>query len=534
MNELAKETKLNTGEIGNSDTSSRQFVSENPRRHIMASPILNKLVKTKIVCTLGPASSSKEVLREMIKAGMDLVRLNFSHGKHEEHTALFNQIRSLGDEFDNQISIICDIQGPKIRTGIMEAPFQVNNGDKISVTAEKVVGTPKLIQISYANIVKDLDKGDTIFINDGIIKLVVEDKTETALNCVVQAGGMISNHKGCNIPKGNLSVEVVTPKDKRDLELIAKLNPEYVAASFIETAEDIKTVRSILKEYGNESIKIIAKIERPRALQKLDEIIEETDAIMVARGDLGVEIDTWEVPVRQKEMCRKCNAAGKPIIVATQMLESMTSSPRPTRAEANDVFNAVLDGADAVMLSGETSVGQYPVQAVTIMDNIVAVAEKSMPPRNLDSMNSQHVGMTETIATGAFVMSHMMNSKIKWPGKLIVVTGPPSGYVARMVSKYRPAYDIIAISDDLRTARELNLVWGVRSVFDSKLLSTPNMEERNAEAVRKALELKLIDKEDHVLVVARSLLGKHVGSTSCIYYVKEVLERSDTPFTSHN
>jgi len=493
-------------------------------------PKLARLVKTKIVCTLGPASSSKVVLKEMVHAGMDLVRLNFSHGKHEEHTELFNTCRSIGDELDHQLSIICDIQGPKIRTGQMEKPFQVHVGDKIGVTAKEVTGTPQLIQISYENIVKDLDKGDTIFINDGIIKLVVEGKNESQLNCVVQAAGMISNHKGCNIPKGNLSVEVVTPKDRKDLELIAKLNPEYVAASFVETAEDILHIRNILKGFGNENIKIIAKIERPRALTKLDEIIEVTDGIMVARGDLGVEIDTWEVPVRQKEMCRKCNAAGKPVIVATQMLESMTQSPRPTRAEANDVFNAVLDGADAVMLSGETSVGIYPVQAVSVMDNIVATAEKNLPPRSVDNFHSRHLGMTETIATGAFVMSHMMVDNMKWNGKIIVVTGPPSGYVARMVSKYRPAFDIIAIAEDLRTARELNLVWGVRSIFDGTLASMKNMEERNAEAVRKALELGLISLEDYVLVVARTCLGKHVGSTSAIYKVKEVLDPSAKPF----
>jgi len=344
----------------------------------------------------------------------------------------------------------------------------------------------------------------------------------------VQAAGMISNHKGCNIPKGNLSVEVVTPKDRKDLEFIAKLNPEYLAASFVETADDIKHIRGILKGFGNDQIKIIAKIERPRALEKLDEIIEETDGIMVARGDLGVEIDTWEVPVRQKEMCRKCNAAGKPVIVATQMLESMTQSPRPTRAEANDVFNAVLDGADAVMLSGESSVGQYPVQAVAVMDNIVAVAEKNLAERSPENFHSRHLGMTETMATGAFIMANMLAHKIHWSGKIIVVTTPPSGYVARMVSKYRPVYDIIAIAEDLRTARELNLLWGVRSVWDHKLASMPSMEERNAEAVRKALELKLISLEDHVLVVARSCLGKHVGSTSAIYHVKEVVERNES------
>jgi len=247
----------------------------------------------------------------------------------------------------------------------------VNNGDRIDVTPNAVNGTKELIQIKYETLLTDLHPGDTIFINDGIIKLVVEKKNEKSLTCIVEAGGMISNAKGCNIPSGHLSVNVITPKDREDLKFIATLNPEWVASSFIGKAADVEQVRAALKEFGNDQIKIISKIERPSALVHLDAIIEVTDAVMVARGDLGVEIDTWDVPVAQKEMCRKCNAAGKPVIVATQMLESMTTAPRPTRAEANDVFNAVLDGADAVMLSGETSVGKYPVDAVRIMDNIV-------------------------------------------------------------------------------------------------------------------------------------------------------------------
>jgi len=320
-------------------------------------------------------------------------------------------------------------------------------------------------------------------------------------------------------------LSVITPKDREDLKFIAALNPEYVASSFIGKAADVIQVRNTLKEFGNEHIKIISKIERPSALTLLDEIIEVSDAIMVARGDLGVEIDTWDVPIWQKEMCRKCNAAGKPVIVATQMLESMTSAPRPTRAEASDVFNAVLDGADAVMLSGESSVGKYPVEAVRCMDKIVETAEKHLPSRRPGEFCSKHVAMTETIALGTYEMA-ISFLRIGYTGKIIVVTGPPSGYVCRMVSKFRPPLDIISITDDQRTALELNMVWGVRSCFDESLKKITDFEERNAKAVLKALHEGFITKDDHVILVSRSLLGKHVGATSSIYHVKEVLERN--------
>jgi pyruvate kinase len=483
-----------------------------------------KVVKTKIVCTLGPASTSLDVLEQMVIAGMDIVRLNFSHGAHEDHKKLFDSIRALSAKHDHQLSIVCDIQGPKIRTGKMEAPFSVKKGDKIDVTPDPVTGNKDLIQIKYENMMQDLNTGDTIFINDGIIKLVVEkrDVEKKRLNCVVEAGGMISNHKGCNIPSGHLSVNVVTPKDREDLKFIASLNPEWVAASFIGCAEDVHKVRAVLKEFGNENIKIISKIERPSALTNLDEIIEVTDAVMVARGDLGVEIDTWDVPIAQKEMCRKCNIAGKPVIVATQMLESMTEAPRPTRAEANDVFNAVLDGADAVMLSGETSVGKYPIEAVRIMDKIVETAEKKIQNRNPKDFISKHVALTESIALGAHEITQNFE-KVAWTGKVIVITGPPSAYVGRMVSKFRGPLSIISITDDLRTALELNLVWGVRSVYDNALKGMKDTEMRNAAAILHVLKKGLIEEKDHVLVVSRSIFGKHVGAISAIYSVSEVL-----------
>jgi len=473
------------------------------------------------VCTLGPASARADVLEQMIRAGMDCVRLNFSHGTHEDHKKLFEMVKALSVKYQHQIAIMCDIQGPKIRTGKMLEPFNLHAGQKIEVTPHKIVGTPEAIQVKYETMLIDLNTDDIIFINDGIIKLRVLSKTDSALQCICEAGGLISNHKGCNIPSGNISLNVITPKDAEDLRLIAELNPEYVASSFIGTGDDVRRVRQMLADYGNTETKIISKVERPIALENIDAIIEESDAIMVARGDLGVEIDTWDVPSAQKMMCRKANAAGKPVIVATQMLESMTSSSRPTRAEANDVFNAVLDGADAVMLSGETAVGKYPIEAITVMDNIVAAAEKSLQTRRPSEYNSKRVGLTETISLAIYHMT-LNYDHLGWTGKCIVITGPPSGYVARMVSKFRPPIDIIAITEDIRTARELNLLWGVRSHFHEDLSTFDNIEDRNIAAIKRAMDLDLVGDDDHIMVASRSLKGKHTGSGVSFYTVTDL------------
>jgi len=481
---------------------------------------VKKLVKTKIVCTLGPASTSEEMLEKMIVAGMDIVRLNFSHGDHEDFRRTFNTVRRLSEKFNHQVSIICDIQGPKIRTGRMKEAFVVKPGDVIRVTPEKIVGTKERISIKYPTILKDLDPGELIFINDGIIRLRVTEKQPNDLVCVVESGGSISDHKGCNIPSGKISMEVVTEKDRKDLQFISGLGPEWVAASFIGTAEDVRKVKRTLAEFGNTDIKIISKIERPVALQNLDAIIKESDALMVARGDLGVEIPTQEVPIAQKTMVKKCNQEGKPVIVATQMLESMINSARPTRAEANDVFNAVLDGADAVMLSGETSVGKYPIEAVKVMDDIISAAEPYLPKRKPEEFDSSTLGMTETIGHSVYTLCKQF-SKMKYTGKIIVLAD--SGYTARMVSKYRPNLDIIAISPDLRTARELNLVWGIRTVHSDEGAGN-NVEERAVKSIKKAIALNLLNVDDHVVVVARTQLGKHVGSFTGILDVKKVLE----------
>jgi len=444
-------------------------------------------MKTKIVCTLGPASSSEAVLREMILAGMDMVRLNFSHGTHEEMKALFETVRRISSEFAEQVSIICDIQGPKIRTGKVKEPFNVDVGDHIDVTPDSVLGTPQCVQIKYTHMMEDLDVDDHIFINDGIIKLRVVQKKERTLACLVEAGGLISDHKGCNIPKGKLSLNIITEKDKKDLELIAKLDPEYVAASFIGNAEDVEKVRKCLHDFGNTKIKVVAKVERPGALESIDGIIAAADAIMVARGDLGVEIPTWKVPAAQKEIVRKCNKEGKPVIVATQMLESMTQSQRPTRAEASDVFNAVIDGADAVMLSGETSVGKYPVICVRTMDSIVGEAERFIIKRNPDDFDSSHPNNAELMGHGCFTIAKQFSSQ-GISGKCITIAN--TGYSTRMISKYRPNISILAFTSNLRTARELNVVWGVQSIYSPHIDQGHTIEEKTRHAVKLLTQTK--------------------------------------------
>ncbi|MHA2128432.1 MAG: pyruvate kinase, partial [Promethearchaeota archaeon] len=316
----------------------------------------------KVVSTIGPASSSKQMLKKLIEAGVDIFRLNFSHGTGEEKRELVERIRSVNE----YTGILADIQGPKIRVGKFkdEKSYSLNIGQEVTVFEKEILGDQDQFSVPLEGFLRSMKVGEVFFINDGIIKIRVRSKANDHIIGEVLAGGMISDRKGVNIPAGELKQRVPTEKDVKDLELIAELDPEYVAISFVSDGSDVLHVKRILENFGNDNIKLISKIERPIALDNFDEILEVSDGIMVARGDLGVEIDPDKVPLEQKEMIYKCNKEGKPVIVATQMLESMINAPIPTRAEANDVFNAVFDGSDAVMLSGETAVGKYPTNAV--------------------------------------------------------------------------------------------------------------------------------------------------------------------------
>ncbi|MFO8050945.1 MAG: pyruvate kinase [Thermoplasmatota archaeon] len=470
--------------------------------------------KTKIVCTMGPATDRDGVLRSLIEEGMDVARLNFSHGDNEAHRRTFRNIR----EISSETAILCDIRGPKIRTGAMVRPVRLNAGDTVRVTPEPVLGTEKIFTIDHPGLLSDLDEGDEIYLNDGIVKLRVTDRGDDHLVCTVRSGGIVSDRKGCNIPGAKLSIKIPTPDDKDDLEVIAELDPEYVAVSFVAAPEDIESVRSFLKECGNEDIRLIAKIERPSALKNLQGIIDVSDGIMVARGDLGVEIPPHEVPIWQKEMCRLCNKAGIPVIVATQMLESMVEHSRPTRAEASDVFNAVLDGADAVMLSSETSIGKHPMKALEFMKNIVRAAEGELPDRDPDYYDSDTRCVVETIGHACFTLVKEFNDR-GYPGKVLAVTD--TGHSARMISKYRPNRSILAITPNRRTAREMALVWGAAPLF-SDGIDKDDLEQRIMSSVKAVLDMGLVSPEEKVVVVSSSTILGDDGMITGVYDVDKV------------
>ncbi len=474
----------------------------------------------KIVSTLGPASSSKEMLKKLIDAGVDIFRLNFSHGSHDEKTELVKRIR----EVSEYVGILADIQGPKIRVGQFkdDKAYNLGIGQKVKVFEKEIQGDQTQFSIPLPGFLKSIKVGDNFFVNDGIIKIKVISKEEDHVIAEVLAGGTISNRKGVNIPTGELSQKVPTEKDKKDLEFIAKLDPEYVAISFVSGGDDVLHVKRILENFGNSKIKLISKIERPIALEKFDEILEVSDGIMVARGDLGVEIDPDKVPLWQKEMIYKSNREGKPIIVATQMLESMVTNPIPTRAEANDVYNAVMDGTDAVMLSAETAMGKYPIDAVHYMNQIAKTATENMQKRVPDEYDSDRLTHTQTLGHAIHSLASEME-ELNFRGKILVITR--KGYGAMMIAKYRPPLPIIAITPHKRTARELNLVWGVKAVqIENFDFFNMDAEEIIEQSVKHSVEKKLLDENEHVIILLVSRKFERRGNLVGLYYVGEIIE----------
>ncbi|MFX1426484.1 MAG: pyruvate kinase [Promethearchaeota archaeon] len=476
----------------------------------------------KIISTLGPASSSKQMLKKLIEAGVDIFRLNFSHGTHDEKRELVKRIRGI----DKYTGILADIQGPKIRVGLFKEDnaYSLNIGQEVKVFEKEIEGDQEQFSVPLEGFLKSMRIGNVFFVNDGIIKIKVTSKAEDHIVGEVLAGGMISNRKGVNIPTGELQQRVPTKKDVQDLELIAELDPEYVAISFVSDSSDVLHVKKILENYGNNSIKLISKIERPIALDNFDAILEVSDGIMVARGDLGVEIDPDKVPLKQKDMIYKCNKEGKPVIVATQMLESMINAPIPTRAEANDVFNAVFDGSDAVMLSGETAVGKYPTNAVQYMNQIAKTATENMPRRVPDEFDSDRLTHTQTLGHAIHALAAEMQG-LNFRGKILVITR--RGYGARMIAKYRPPLPIIAITPSARTARELGLVWGVQPVHIENIdFFHMDAEEIIEQSVKHVVEINLLDENEHVIILLVSRKFEKRGNLVGFYYVGEILEPS--------
>ena len=496
---------------------------------------LKIITKSKIICTLGPSTSTKEKILDMAEAGMDVARINFSYGTQEYKSKIFKRVR----EIDSSLAIMCDIQGPKIRIGEVESNGAVLiPGNSVILTSDDIVGTSNKISVSYKKLPKEVKHGDLIYINDGLICLRVEDVKGNDINCQVLVGGLITSKKGVNVPHTEISMRVPTEKDKEDIKLIAKLDPEYLAISFVRDGEDVRTIREMLKKEANEKIKLVSKIERPFALDNFDEILKESDAIMVARGDLGVEVPFEDIIPEQKKMIRKANIAGKPVIVATQMLESMINAPVPTRAEVSDVFNAIEDGADSVMLSAETAAGRYPVESVSTMERIIKSSESQIPPRDPDDYDSNEESISEII--GHIVHSACKEffdiSLIGQSGgksclednievsdvKILVLTR--SGLSARMVSKYRPLLPIIGVTPEERTARELRLVWGVEPIIMKELAKESNTYIKIQKGTQKALELGFIEKRDKLIIAGNMMYLPSKTNMVSIFRVSDILD----------
>ncbi len=461
--------------------------------------------RTKIVATIGPATESPEIIKELIKAGATTFRLNFSHGDHQEHAERISTIRSVSDELGIHIGILQDLQGPKIRLGKFKGgPITVKKGQTFKLTPNQIESNDQIASVSYTKLVEEVDSGKRILLDDGRVEMIVDEvnRSENYLKCQVTVGGILSNNKGVNFPDVQLSIKALTEKDKEDLEFGLKQRVDWVALSFVRNPEDMQEIKQEIRNQGY-TTPVVAKIEKFEAIDQMDSILPLCDGVMVARGDLGVEMAAEEVPLLQKELIKKANSLGIPIITATQMLDSMASCPRPTRAEVSDVANAILDGTDAVMLSNETAVGDYPIEAVSTMATIARRIEKDYPLRALES----HLPSTIPNAISAAVSSiaRQLNA-----AAILPLT--KSGSTAHNVSKFRPATPILAITNDKIVARRLQLVWGVSPLL---IENQENSTKTFNHAMELASEMNVLKPGDIVIQTAGTLTGIS-GSTDLV------------------
>ncbi|KQL53316.1 pyruvate kinase [Heyndrickxia shackletonii] len=464
--------------------------------------------KTKIVCTIGPASESVEMLEKLIDAGMNVARLNFSHGDHEEHGRRINNIRTASANTKKTVAILLDTKGPEIRTHDMEnGSIELKEGTQTIISMSQVLGTPEKFSISYTGLIDDVHVGSKILLDDGLIELEVteidHDKKELKTN--VLNSGTLKNKKGVNVPGVSVNLPGITEKDAKDILFGIEQGIDFIAASFVRRASDVLEIRKLLEENNAEYIQIIPKIENQEGVDNIDEILDVSDGLMVARGDLGVEIPTEAVPLVQKELIKKCNELGKPVITATQMLDSMQRNPRPTRAEASDVANAIFDGTDAIMLSGETAAGLYPVEAVKTMYKIAIHAEEALDHRDILSYRSKNSDHNMTDAICQSVAHTALNLELK-----AIITPTESGYTAKMISKYRPKAPIVAVTSNDYVVRRLSLVWGVYPQVGKKVNSTDEMLEL---AVQESLNTNLVKHGDLVVITAGVPVGE-AGTTN--------------------
>lgn len=465
--------------------------------------------KTKVVCTLGPSTDDEKVLEQLIKEGMNVARCNFSHGSHEEHKERMNKVKRIRKKCDKPVAILLDTKGPEIRTGNFEGDkVCVKAGQTFTLVADKeVIGNNEKAGITFADLYKDVKPGVVIMIDDGLIEMEVVKIEGTDIVCNVKNEGVISNHKGVNVPDVHISMPYMSEQDKSDILFGIKEDVDYIAASFTRTADDVKELRKFLDDNGGKNINIIAKIENSEGIINVDGIIEEADAVMVARGDMGVELPEEEVPIIQKMIIKKVYEAGKQVIIATQMLESMINNPRPTRAETADVANAIYDGTSAIMLSGETAAGKFPVEAVATMARIAERTEMDVnyKQRFFNNHNNHRSDITEAVCHATCMTAYDLDAKS-------ILTVTKSGRSAKMISKYRPDCMIIAGSTEEKVVRQLNMSWGVSPVL---IKEKKHVLELFDYAVEVAKEKGLVETDDIVVITSGVPLGKS-GTTNMI------------------
>jgi pyruvate kinase len=452
---------------------------------------------SKIVCTIGPASCDPRILKRLLEAGMDVARLNFSHGSHAEHLACIQLLRATANELGKTIAILADLQGPKIRTGALAGgrPVLLRSGQKFTITTAKILGDSTRVNTTFLPLPKEVHGGDRILLSDGLIELRVESVRLKDVNCRVVNGGALGEHKGINLPGVKLRVPALTPKDKTDLKFALAHGADYIAVSFVRRPEDVLLAKRLIRR-AKKDTPVIAKLEKPEAIESLDQILKVSDGVMVARGDLGVEMSPERVPVVQKNIIARAREFRRPVITATQMLESMTENPRPTRAEASDVANAIFDGSDAVMLSAETASGKYPVEAVSMMARIIEEAEASITEFSRPAAQEK-LKVAETVAELVCHASRELH--MKW-----IVVFTHSGFTARLVSRYRPLVPIAAFSPEAETRRRLALLWGVAPLEIPNLRKVDQLAEISE---KRLLEEKLVRKGDVIAIVAGTPMG---------------------------
>ena len=462
--------------------------------------------KTKMICTIGPASEDEAILEKIIKAGMNASRHNFSHGDHEEHRGRIEKVRKIAKKLNKQIAIVLDTKGPEIRTGKFEPnKVELQKGSEFTIYAGgDVVGDTTKCSVTYTGLANDVKAGDTILIDDGLVGLTVQSIDGNAIKCVVNNTGLVGTHKGVNVPGVSIKLPALTEKDEADLIFGCEMGVSAVAASFIRKADDVIAIRKLLNEHGGENILIISKIENQEGVDNIDSILEASDGIMVARGDLGVEIPIENVPGVQKMIIEKCNAAGKPVVTATQMLDSMIRNPRPTRAEVSDVANAIFDGTDAIMLSGESANGDYPVEAVQTMARIAEKAEAQLQYRVAVSKAKHHIP-----AIAGVISRATCNAAAELEATAIL-SSTQSGATAKRLSQCRPECPIVAITPDDKVAKQLIFSWGVFPILSDKMTSTDEMMEKS---VKIAEENGFVKKGDTVVIAAGVPVDK-IGATN--------------------